>query len=205
MRDVGYDVLDVKQIQWLDDLTKFKSGVKDLEVKFNNVITFAYDGISALTEKLALLEAFVQMAETEVVKRALSKKISDFYLHFMEEINITKKNFDHVRRCPPNDPALPQFAGAARLTFPAVNTKFNGQFLCARLAKELMWRLEETWSAIEDTKHALLDIPESSEAHQAYLSAHQSIEQFIADTHQKWFKSIDHSIVKGPAVPSRPL
>ena len=114
LRDVGYDPLDVKQLRWLDDFTQFRSGVKDLELKFCDVLSSACDGLAALTEKQSMLSCFARMAKTDVVKRALAKKTVEFCDACLAEVNMTKREFDHLRRHPFKDPVLPAFAGNAR-------------------------------------------------------------------------------------------
>lgn len=60
-----------------------------------------------------------------------------------------------------------------------------------------MRRLDETWSVLAQSKGALPEVEDYSEAEDAYTITHQSIEQFIADQHQEWFASIHPSITKG--------
>lgn len=60
-----------------------------------------------------------------------------------------------------------------------------------------MRRLDETWSVLTQSKGALPEVEDYSEAEDAYTITHQSIEQFIADQHQEWFASIHPNITKG--------
>lgn len=50
------DILDVKAPRWFEDFTKFKAGVRDLEVMFCTVIQQAFDSTSSLVAQLTLLE-----------------------------------------------------------------------------------------------------------------------------------------------------
>jgi dynein heavy chain, axonemal len=100
--------------RWHDDFNSFKSGVKDLEVMLTNVIQLSFDMSNSLTARVELLETFHLMAKREPIKRCVERKTSDFYNTFMNEMNIVKKQFDHLRRTPPKSPVLPRYAGAAR-------------------------------------------------------------------------------------------
>ena len=65
----------------------------------------------------------------------------------------------------------------------------------------VMKRLEETWTEVESAKVTLPDVSELTAAEEAYMLTHQSIEQFVALTHQTWFTSIDNTIAKGRMIP----
>lgn len=59
MRSLTYDILDVKATQWHDDFNTFKTGTKDLEVMMTNVIQFAFDAVSSLSNRIELLEVSI--------------------------------------------------------------------------------------------------------------------------------------------------
>lgn len=110
-------MLDVKQTQWLDDFSQFRTGVKDLEIMFNNVLAVAVDNATALVEKIEVLKIFSTLAKTTDVKRALIKKTTEFYKAFLEEVDEIKNKFDLLRRSSFEDAILPKYSGSATYTF----------------------------------------------------------------------------------------
>ncbi|GMH41208.1 hypothetical protein BSKO_09118 [Bryopsis sp. KO-2023] len=178
LRLLNYDILDVKATRWHDDFNTFKTGVKDLEVMMTNVIQFAFETVSSLSNRVELLEVFELMAKRESIKRSVEKKTAEFYNIFMAEINTVKKQFDIIRRSPPKSPVLPKYAGSAIW------------------ALNLMRRLEQTWNSLSKVRLMLPPVPDAQETIQAYELALTSIEQFISNTHQEWFDTIDGGIAK---------
>eukprot|EP00879_Flechtneria_rotunda_P019356 GHRR01020328.1.p1 GENE.GHRR01020328.1~~GHRR01020328.1.p1 ORF type:complete len:1679 (+),score=578.13 GHRR01020328.1:143-5179(+) len=178
LKGLKYDILDIKAIQWYDDFNVFKVGVRDLEVMLENVLELALDTAPSLQGTLELLEGFQLIAKRDAVKRAVQKHVSVFYGKFMGEINAAKKHFDLLRRCPPGSPLLPKYAGAARA------------------AATLLRRLEQTHGVLIAVKPMLPSVPEEADALTAYELTHQSMQQFIVNTHTEWFNTIDNSISK---------
>lgn len=62
---------------------------------------------------MCIVQVFELMAKRESIKRSVEKKCAEFYSIFLAEINIVKKQFDIIRRSPPNHPILPKYAGSA--------------------------------------------------------------------------------------------
>eukprot|EP00210_Caulerpa_lentillifera_P007994 g7633.t1 len=196
--EIGYDMLDVKQTQWLDDFAKFRAGVKDMEIMFNNVLSHAFENATALIEKIEVLGIFSSLAKMHDVKRALVKKTSEFYKTFLEEVNQIKRKFDELRRQAFEDSILPQYSGNAKYTlhFTSKLHKLKNR-VGFRSAMCLMRRLDETWSVLAQWKGVLPKVHEYVEAEESYTITHQSIEQFIANQHQEWFASVHTSVAKG--------
>ncbi|WIA33430.1 hypothetical protein OEZ86_006562 [Tetradesmus obliquus] len=178
LRGLRYDILDIKAIQWYDDFNAFKTGVRDLEVMLENVLELALDSAPSLSARLELLEGFQLIAKRDAVKRSVERHMSAFYSAFMGEINAAKKHFDLLRRSPPGSPLLPKYAGAARA------------------ASTLLRRLEQTHATLITVKHMLPPVSEAADALTAYDLTHQSMQQFIVNTHTEWFNTIDNSISK---------
>lgn len=78
-----------------------------------------------------IVQAFQSMAKRESIQRTVERKTSDFYISFMADLNIVKKQLDLVRRSPPKDPMLPRYAGQAIA------------------ALTLSKRIERTWEAVQ--------------------------------------------------------
>ena len=71
------------------------------------------------------------MAKRESIQRTVERKTLDFYISFMADLNVVKKQLDLVRRSPPKDPMLPRYAGQAIA------------------ALTLSKRIERTWEALQ--------------------------------------------------------
>jgi hypothetical protein len=65
-----------------------------------------------------------------------------------------------------------------------------------RAASTLLRRLEQTHVTLMTVKHMLPSVPEGADALTAYELTHQSMQQFIVNTHTEWFHTIDNSISK---------
>lgn len=51
-------ILDVKASRWHEDFNVFKNGVKDLDVMYQNIITFAFESVTTVNSGVEMLEAF---------------------------------------------------------------------------------------------------------------------------------------------------
>ncbi|GIM07381.1 hypothetical protein Vretimale_11536 [Volvox reticuliferus] len=178
LKSLTYDILDVKATRWHDDFNAFKSGVKDLEVMMANVIQRAFDTQPCLLARGELLEGFQAMAKRDFIRRFVEKKTVEFFGLFMAEINTVKKLFDAVKRSQPKSPILPRYAGLAKY------------------AMNLMRRLEQSHKVVDSVRYTLPQVAEAAEVLQQYELAHQAIEQYIANTHNEWFGTIESSIAK---------
>ena len=57
LRNLDYEILDVKTSHWHDDYNVFKNSVKDLEVMYTNVMNTAFEGVTRVSEAVAVLVA----------------------------------------------------------------------------------------------------------------------------------------------------
>lgn len=67
---------------------------------------------------------------------------------------------------------------------------------CHRAVSTLLRRLEQTHATLMTVKHMLPPVSEAADARTAYELTHQSMQQFIVNTHTEWFNTIDNSISK---------
>ncbi len=66
LRNLKYNVLDVKALGWHDDFNLLKGGVKDLEVMLQNVITTSFESVKCIHAAFELQESFAHIAHREV-------------------------------------------------------------------------------------------------------------------------------------------
>eukprot|EP01028_Stygiella_incarcerata_P006524 TRINITY_DN2668_c0_g1_i2.p1 TRINITY_DN2668_c0_g1~~TRINITY_DN2668_c0_g1_i2.p1 ORF type:complete len:4588 (-),score=1267.00 TRINITY_DN2668_c0_g1_i2:3353-17116(-) len=171
LRSLGYDMLEVKSTKWPDDYGLYKGAVKDLEVMFQNVITFAFDGMSTVVGGVDLLERFSFLAHRESIKRAVEKKTSEVYRIFMREINAMKRDFDMKKKHPPLTASQPKYSGAAQW------------------AKTLLDRVLESKIVLEKAHFAPppREAPEIMEAFEGFAMA---LKEFMNKCYSDWLTLI---------------
>ena len=69
-------------------------------------------------------------------------------------------------------------------------------FTLARYAMNLLRRLEATHKDVAGIRYMLPNVPEADEVFAAYGLAHGSIEQFVHNTHNEWFNTIESNIAR---------
>lgn len=109
--------LDVAAASWHDDFNAFASGVKDLEVRFQNAMTLSVESaradLTAFVERIDALRAMSVGDAKSPVGRCADRLTSELFAAFADELAATKKHFDTHRENPPVHPSMPRRAGAA--------------------------------------------------------------------------------------------
>ena len=110
--------LDVSAASWHDDFNAFASGVKDLEVRFQNAMTAACESaradLTAFVERIDALRVMsVDPLGVSPVGRCADRLTSELFAAFADELAATKRLFDTHRENPPVHPSVPRRAGAA--------------------------------------------------------------------------------------------
>ena len=63
IKDLDYDILDVKNTRWHDDYGQnFKEQIKNLEIMYQNSISIAFKSVATVQEAVEMLENFDQLA-----------------------------------------------------------------------------------------------------------------------------------------------
>ncbi|CAM9180031.1 unnamed protein product [Ectocarpus fasciculatus] len=131
LRNLDYNVLDVRVSRWHDDYNHFKHAAKDLEVMFTIVINLAFDNVSSISDGVALAETFLRLAKRDAVSRCVEKKISDLHHMFTKQVQVVRAQFEHERLSPPLRLQEPKFAGSALWAHSlGVVVKSNYDMLC---------------------------------------------------------------------------
>eukprot|EP00762_Andalucia_godoyi_P004499 ANDGO_05184.mRNA.1 Dynein-1-beta heavy chain len=176
LRSLPYDILDVKATKWHDDYGVYKNGIKDLEVMFQNVISYAFDGITTVAGGVDLLEAFTLLARREFVKRAVEKRTADVFNLFLSNVNTIKREFDLWKKNPPLLPEHPSFSGAALW------------------AKSFIDRISVD-KRILDKSWFLTRPREADEADEAYDGLCNALREYINKLYVDWLKTINNEDV----------
>lgn len=176
LKSLRYSILDVKATRWHDDFNAFKSGVKDLEVMLNNVITMASDNTTSIPARIELLEVLQSMAKRDAVRRCVEKLTLDMYQRFLAEINDVKKKFDVIKRSPPASPFTPSFANAALW------------------AETLGKRVRKPLDMLLQVESLLPAVPEAAEVKSAAQTVLVAVQQYVQHIHEEWKGSIDINV-----------
>ena len=94
IKDLNYDILDVKITRWHDDYGQyFKENCKALEMIYHNIITLAFKNVSTVSDAVEMLENFDTLAKRPLVKDFVHKKAAEMVFKlFKDEIVCLIKN-----------------------------------------------------------------------------------------------------------------
>jgi dynein heavy chain len=81
-------ILDINSIKWQDDYSAFKSGTKNLEIMYLNLINFAFEHVNKLSQAVEYMEAFYDLAQKQTIKSHVEKQISKVNEIFKKEMEI---------------------------------------------------------------------------------------------------------------------
>ena len=176
LRGLAYDVLDVRATATLwhtDYNTTFKSGMKDLEVMFQNVITNAFEGAATTNAGVELLESFSSLARRDSILRCVEKKSAEVHDKYIQEMGLVKNTFDKLKSEPPMiHRDYPRYAGAALW------------------AKSLLARVQRQWLLLSSAASYLPPTREAEEAAALYGQLDGSLDEYIRKMYSEWIATI---------------
>eukprot|EP01022_Parablepharisma_sp_SALTPOND_P013750 TRINITY_DN1846_c1_g1_i1.p2 TRINITY_DN1846_c1_g1~~TRINITY_DN1846_c1_g1_i1.p2 ORF type:complete len:5107 (+),score=843.18 TRINITY_DN1846_c1_g1_i1:25620-40940(+) len=90
-------ILDLNNPKWHENITNFKSAMKDLDTMLLNIISNAEMSVCTVPEAAELVENFDYLANRQTVKEGIHDKIvlEHVYMNFKEEIKEIGRIFDH--------------------------------------------------------------------------------------------------------------
>lgn len=83
-------ILDVKASTWHDEYNAFKSGMKELDVMYQNVIDYSFKQVTTVEQGVEMLEAFDYLAKRESIKICVRKKAAEILNLFISEVEAAK-------------------------------------------------------------------------------------------------------------------
>eukprot|EP01045_Picozoa_sp_COSAG04_P001419 COSAG04_NODE_47_length_31265_cov_18.823012_16_plen_540_part_01 len=115
LRNLNYDILDVKAAGWHDDHTQFKTALRHLEAQSENSIAEACapERLPNVAAGIELLEAFHMLAHRDKIIMKVDTMTADVYSMFLQDMEAVKKEFDTLRQNPPLHHGFPKYSGAA--------------------------------------------------------------------------------------------
>ncbi|KAF4323742.1 hypothetical protein BBO99_00000832 [Phytophthora kernoviae] len=172
LRQLDYDILDVKNTSWHSDFNSFKNGMKDLEAMTQNVINGAFESISTVATGVDMIRSFQKIAQREAIKRCVEKRTIDIFGMFKANITTIRNLFEKNKHAPLLSPTEPQFAGAA----------LWARSLLLRATDDLV-RLQE----LVDPSNAA----ECDESQNAYDGLRLVVNEYIQRKYHDWIEDLN--------------
>ena len=109
IKDLEYDILDVKITKWHDDYGQyFKEQCKSLEIMYQNIIALAFKNVSTVSDAVEMLENFDSLAKRPLVKDFVHKRAAEMvYKLFKDEIKEVEETFDGHDKAGKGPPPMP--------------------------------------------------------------------------------------------------
>ena len=210
--------LDVSAASWRDDFDVFASGVKDLEVRFQNAMTAACE--SARADLVGFVERVDELRVMSVgdgsspIGRCVDRLTSELFAAFADELAATKKHFDTHRENPPVHPSEPRRAGAASWAY-TQHARLKGPWDTLEAAAAA-WAAERDAAARGDEKSfSSRNVEEDGAARSgganlrreldalrlAYDAALPQFEKYANDQYTAWVAHVERAVA--PSVTQR--
>ncbi|KAG8148176.1 hypothetical protein E2320_022465 [Naja naja] len=111
LRNVKGGILDVKNTTWHEDFSRFRAGVKDLEVMTQNLITSAFETVKDVEHGVEIQDIFQHLSSREAIKRTFDKKTVDVFMLFNRELSLVNKELS--KKTPFLTPYMCHYSGMA--------------------------------------------------------------------------------------------
>ncbi|XP_032872211.1 dynein heavy chain 2, axonemal [Amblyraja radiata] len=169
------EILDVKNTYWHDDYSRFRSGIKDLEVMMQNLISSSFETVTTVQQGVELLDVFHHLSNRETIKRTIDKKTVDVYVLFNEEM--ARVNKDLNRKAIYLPPQMPRYAGQAHWA----------RTLRRRIDRSMQFLTQATF---------LPQIGLGDESIAFHLSLEQSLDEFVRKVFTEWTVNVDRDSIR---------
>ncbi|XP_050296141.1 dynein axonemal heavy chain 2 isoform X2 [Anthonomus grandis grandis] len=149
-------VLDVQQAEWYDDILKFRTRMKDIEVVVENLTNAVFDEIANVEEGIESLAAMYNYSKRKTLFSLFDGKTLQIYKMFREEILDTKQDTQSESDMYPT--ILPYYSGRAQMLKMKKNRLIilkkmfddAGWMLPCSIAKEVFAQYEKLVASIDD-------------------------------------------------------
>ncbi|KAK1331639.1 hypothetical protein QTO34_009597 [Cnephaeus nilssonii] len=175
LRAVRGGILDVKNTSWHEDYNRFRSGVKDLEVMTQNLITSAFELVRDVEHGVLLLDTFHRLATREAIKRTYDKKAVDLYMLFNSELALVNRELN--KKWPYLEPYMAQYSGQAHWV------------------RILRRRIDRVMNCLSSA-HFLPHIGTGEESVHTYQQMVQAIDELVRKTFQDWTATLDKDCIR---------
>uniref|UniRef100_A0A8P0SL08 Dynein axonemal heavy chain 2 n=1 Tax=Canis lupus familiaris TaxID=9615 RepID=A0A8P0SL08_CANLF len=175
LRAVRGGILDVKNTSWHEDYNRFRTGVKDLEVMTQNLITSAFELVRDVEQGVLLLDTFHRLATREAIKRTYDKKAVDLYMLFNSELALVNREVN--KKWPYLEPYMAQYSGQAHWM------------------RILRHRIDRVMNCLSSA-HFLPHIGTGEESVHTYQQMVQAIDELVRKTFQDWTLTLDKDCIR---------
>uniref|UniRef100_G1MEZ7 Dynein axonemal heavy chain 2 n=1 Tax=Ailuropoda melanoleuca TaxID=9646 RepID=G1MEZ7_AILME len=175
LRAIRGGILDVKNTSWHEDYNRFRTGVKDLEVMTQNLITSAFELVRDVEQGVLLLDTFHRLATREAIKRTYDKKAVDLYMLFNTELALVNRELN--KKWPFLEPYMAQYSGQAHWM------------------RILRHRIDRVMNCLSSA-HFLPHIGTGEESVHTYQQMVQAIDELVRKTFQDWTLTLDKDCIR---------
>ncbi|XP_034845406.1 dynein heavy chain 2, axonemal [Mirounga leonina] len=175
LRAVRGGILDVKNTSWHEDYNRFRTGVKDLEVMTQNLITSAFELVRDVEQGVLLLDTFHRLATREAIKRTYDKKAVDLYMLFNSELALVNREVN--KKWSYLEPYMAQYSGQAHWM------------------RILRHRIDRVMNCLSSA-HFLPHIGTGEESMHTYQQMVQAIDELVRKTFQDWTLTLDKDCIR---------
>ncbi|KAF7269690.1 hypothetical protein GWI33_017275 [Rhynchophorus ferrugineus] len=154
---VKHIILDVQEAEWYDDILKFRTRMKDVEVVIENLTNAVFDEIANLEEGIETLAAMYNYSKRKTLNSLFDGKTLQVYKMFREEILDTKQDIQLEAEMYPT--SLPYYSGRAQMLkmkknrLAILKKMFDdaGWMMPCSIAKEVFAQYEKLITSIDDS------------------------------------------------------
>lgn len=130
---VNHMILDVQNSDWFDEILKFRSRIKDIEIIIENMATAVFAQITTVDDGVEALAAMYNYSLRPSLKELFDRQTQYVYLLFKQEIQDTKQEM--VEEADDFPVGLPYHAGRAIMA----KMKRNRLVLLKQVLDEAIW------------------------------------------------------------------
>ncbi|XP_026578292.1 dynein heavy chain 2, axonemal [Pseudonaja textilis] len=175
LRNVKGGILDVKNTTWHEDFSRFRAGVKDLEVMTQNLITSAFETVRDVEHGVEIQDVFEHLSSREAIKRTFDKKTVDVFMLFNRELSLVNKELS--KKTPFLTPYMCHYSGMAHW-MRALRRRVDRPMKCLTKA------------------HFIPHIGTGEESFQTYQLLVQAMDEIERKTFHEWTQGLDKDSLK---------
>ncbi|KAJ8920059.1 hypothetical protein NQ315_011713 [Exocentrus adspersus] len=170
---IKHRIFDVQAAEWYDDILKFRTRMKDIEVVVENLANSVFDNVANLEEGIESLAAMHNYTQRRTLISFFEKKTLLVYKMFKEEILDAKQDIQNDSEVYPT--SMPYFGGRAHM----INMKKNHLEILKKMFNEAGW---------------MMPCSIASEVFAQYDKLVTSVDERILLLYRKWVDTIGEDV-----------